>query len=152
MRLALTLSLLFFLGQNRPTDPIAAVTRDGRQVLLKPDGTWIFDAGPQAAPSGQRTLEFQTGVVMKNGDVKTVARSDFALLDRDLLEILKDAGYGKSPFLGLNQLQDQLLQPLQHFYWDRQFGGLEILPIIERQINARNAPPAMVALRQHTVQ
>jgi hypothetical protein len=46
-----------------------------------------------AAP--RYTLSFDTGVVLKSGDVKFVAREDFYLLKRDLTDILRDANWDK---------------------------------------------------------
>jgi hypothetical protein len=76
-----------------------ATTTDGRKVILKSDGTWEYadDAAtePSApAPPVKQTgvLALEAGLVYKSGDVKPVARTEFHLLDQDLVKILQDAG------------------------------------------------------------
>ena len=46
---------------------------------------------PTAVPDA--SLSFETGLVMKSGDVKPVARSTFYLLEKDLIEIVRAAGF-----------------------------------------------------------
>jgi hypothetical protein len=48
----------------------------------------------RAKPSQQTsTLSFETGLVLRSGDVKPVARATFYLLDKDLETILRDSGF-----------------------------------------------------------
>jgi hypothetical protein len=80
-----------------------ATTEDGRKVILRSDGTWIYaDAGvvggtqtAKSAAVGRQNadLSFDTGLVFKSGDVKPVARATFYLLDDDLENILRSSGF-----------------------------------------------------------
>jgi hypothetical protein len=73
------------------------MTEDGRAVLLKSDGTWEYDPTPKPSPTPfvqqESTLVFDTGLVMRSGDVKPIARGAFHLLDTDLQSILTSAGF-----------------------------------------------------------
>src|SRR5437764_14620029 len=59
-----------------------AVTRDGRTVILKNDGTWEYQ---QKVPNAivptvskqKGTLSIEAGLVFQSGDVKPVARTTF---------------------------------------------------------------------------
>src|SRR5439155_9310670 len=53
-------------------------------------------AGSAVRSTQTHTLSFETGVVLKSGDVKPIARADFQLLDRDLTDILDAAGYPRT--------------------------------------------------------
>ena len=76
-----------------------AVTKDGRTVSLKSDGTWEY-ANEQPNSNVAATtpikqsgvLSLEVGLVFKSGDVKPVARTTFYLLVDDLAKILKEAG------------------------------------------------------------
>lgn len=86
-----------------PKEPVttqAATTEDGRAVILRSDGTWEYDKNPKPIPTPVKvaveengTLSFETGLVMKSGDVKPVARATFYLLDKDLENILTSSGF-----------------------------------------------------------
>ena len=99
----------------QPSQPVTtqtAITKDGRTVILKSDGTWVYsnEKSPEntsatVAPiktEQTSTLSFETGLVMKSGDVKPVARGTFYLLDNNLENILRSSGFqasGGSPIL-----------------------------------------------------
>jgi len=88
--------------QQQPTTTQTAVTRDGRTVILRSDGTWEYTNDPPPpspstsnAPAATRqnsTLSLQAGLVFRSGDVKPIARTTFYLLDDDLAKILREAG------------------------------------------------------------
>lgn len=67
-----------------------AVTKDGRTVLLKSDGTWEYSADKTVQNAG--SIEIKAALVYRSGDVKPVARAQFYLLDADLIAILRGAG------------------------------------------------------------
>ena len=74
-----------------------AVTRDGRTVILKNDGTWEYQQNaltPKAPTTSKQTgvLSIEAGLVFQSGDVKPVARTTFYLLNADLAQILREAG------------------------------------------------------------
>lgn len=94
-------------GRSRPPAPRpaqsvttqTATTADGRKVVLKSDGTWEYanDAAAErtapAEPAKENgVLSLEAGLVYRSGDVKPVARTEFHLLDQDLVKILEDAG------------------------------------------------------------
>jgi hypothetical protein len=77
-----------------------ATTADGKKVVLNTDGTWKY----ADAPSGV-TLRIETGLVYRNGDVKPVARSPFALLALDPRpELMRLPPAGELKLDGLGQL------------------------------------------------
>lgn len=69
-------------------------TDDGRKVILKSSGTWLY-ADKKSNAKGGATLSFETGLVLKSGDVKPVSRTTFYLLDNSFAKILFDAGIKK---------------------------------------------------------
>lgn len=89
----------------RPSQPVStqtAITKDGRTVILKSDGTWEYTSDPPnpttpspsaPLPSEQNSvLSLEAGLVYKSGDTKPVARTTFYLLDDELGKILREAG------------------------------------------------------------
>ena len=90
---------------TRPSQPVTtqtAVTKDGRTVLLKSDGTWEYtsdppnpvESKPKVSTSARRNsnLSIEAGLVFRSGDIKPVARTTFYLLDAHPGNILKEAG------------------------------------------------------------
>jgi hypothetical protein len=74
-----------------------AITKDGRTVILKSDGTWEYaqDApSPSASKPSRRdgVLSIEAGLVYRSGDVKPVARTTFYLLDAHPGTVLREAG------------------------------------------------------------
>lgn len=65
----------------------AAITTDGKKVLLNADGTWKY----AEAPSGT-TLRIEAGLVYKTGGPEPVARVTFYLLDTFPLDELDKRG------------------------------------------------------------
>jgi hypothetical protein len=88
LMLAVTCSytVLAQVQNPNPADQ-TAVTKDGRTVILKSDGTWINAPSPNA----KGTLSIEAGVVFQSRDVKPLARTGFVLIDADLEVILKAA-------------------------------------------------------------
>lgn len=67
-------------------------TADGRRVELRPNGTWTYlDNAPAPVTAG--TIEIEAAIIMRNSEVRPVARSEFFLLDADLNTILNSAGF-----------------------------------------------------------
>lgn len=93
----------------------SATTDDGRAVILKSDGTWTYDPNPKPKPTPapvvqqDSTLSFETGLVLRSGDVKPVARGTFNLLDTSLDKILSDSGFsGDLSAFTLNSIQSRI--------------------------------------------
>lgn len=88
---------------TRPTKPITtqkARTEDGREVILKSDGTWQYVSEQSTNVTSKNStlnqnsvLSFDTGLVFKSGDVKPVARGTFYLLDESMESIMKQTGF-----------------------------------------------------------
>lgn len=85
--------------QSQPVTTQTATTGDGRKVILKSDGTWQYadDTAPERitpppAAKQNGTLALEAGLVYRSGDVKPVARTEFHLLDKELAQLLQDAG------------------------------------------------------------
>lgn len=74
-----------------------AITEDGRKALLKSNGTWEYGKNdvvvPAKATKENSTLKFETGIVLKSGDVKPVSRNTFYLLDKSFASIVIDEGH-----------------------------------------------------------
>jgi hypothetical protein len=98
----------------RPSQSVTtqtATTKDGRTVILKSDGTWVYadDEAPAVESTPRKSggtrpnsvLSFETGLVFKSGDVKPLARSTFYLLDDNLENILRNAGFQPESDLSL---------------------------------------------------
>ncbi len=71
-----------------------ATTSDGRNVILKSDGTWEYynETPPSIAipnDSEKGTLSFDARVASKSGNAKPIAGGSFYLLDDDLKSILQ---------------------------------------------------------------
>jgi hypothetical protein len=109
----------------RPSETVGtqtATTKDGRTVILKPDRTWEYadNATPTVTSPNNSSdirpsaaLSFDTGLVFRSGDVKPLARSTFYLLDDDLENVLRNAGF--LPETGLS-----LLNSLGMAYYGRE--------------------------------
>lgn len=82
---------------SNPITTKTAVTQEGRKVLLKSDGTWMYadkyTAVPNVSATEKSTLTFQTGIVFNSGEIKPVARTTFYLLDNSFATIVMNAGY-----------------------------------------------------------
>ncbi len=88
----------------KPVTTQPATTEDGKQVVLRSDGTWKYapesvdsetsspDVSTRPKGKANSVLSFETGLVFKSGDVKPVARATFHLLDDSLGNILRVAG------------------------------------------------------------
>lgn len=86
----------------QPITTQTAVTKDGRTVILKSDGTWEYTNDPappeESKPQPQSivpqssNLSMEAGLVFRSGDIKPVARTTFYLLDKHPGTILKEAG------------------------------------------------------------
>jgi len=63
------------------------------QVILKSNGTWQYINEASSNQKEESTLSFDTGIVFRSGDVKSLARTTFYLLDNSLAELLVQAGY-----------------------------------------------------------
>lgn len=72
-------------------------TEDGRYALLKSDGSWNYvpnDISVSNTPIKENsTLSFETGLVSNSGNVVTLARTTFYILDKSLASILMDIVY-----------------------------------------------------------
>jgi hypothetical protein len=77
-----------------------SLDEDGTEILLYDNMTYeikqsVRPAEPvrpvQPVVSTSR-LSFETGLVLKSGDVKPIARTTFYLLDKGVIEIMRDAG------------------------------------------------------------
>lgn len=84
-----------------PVKPVVtsqtAITKDGRTVILKSDGTWVYGADPAPTQSpvpvaATGTLTAQVAVVMQSGDVKPIARREFVVLKKSAVDIAKEQG------------------------------------------------------------
>lgn len=80
--------------QKIPIIEIGAITNDGKAVILRSDGTWQFNENAPAAISApaKTSLSIEAAVIYSVGGAQPVARTDFALLDKSLDDILTDAG------------------------------------------------------------
>ncbi len=68
-------------------------TEDGRKVILKSDGTWEYANKNLFEKKGESTLSLDTGIIFRSGDIKPVARTEFYLLDKGLVDALLEKGY-----------------------------------------------------------
>lgn len=86
MRKSIIIFALLLAGlANAQTKPAAkvsidATTKDGRQVTLKPDGTWVFKTASSATADSIGSIEIEAAVIYKSGEVVPAARSKFYLL------------------------------------------------------------------------
>jgi hypothetical protein len=127
----------------KPETTQSAKTDDGRVVILRSNGTWEYDKNAKPTPTPNNvmveetgTLSFDTGLVMKSGDVKPVARATFYLLNQDLVIILAVAG--------LQELPSSWLTTFARKYASResdQFRGAEVYTYFK----------AMAAVKPHIV-
>lgn len=70
-----------------------AKTKDGKTVVLYTDGTWVFENQDQESTEKKQTVLSLTAAVITNrGSVLPVAASDFVIFDKDVAQILLDAG------------------------------------------------------------
>lgn len=71
-----------------------ATTEDGRKALLKSDGTWQYMNNevvlPKPSVIEKSSLKFETGLVLRSGDVKPISRKTFFLLDKSFASIMID--------------------------------------------------------------
>jgi len=64
---------------------------------------------PRTSAISQSTLSFETGLVLRSGDVKPVARGTFNLLDTSLEKILADSGFSSDlSAFALNSIQSRI--------------------------------------------
>jgi hypothetical protein len=74
-------------------------TADGRKAILKTDGTWSYagasEYGAASAPASvaDGSIEFEAAIMLRNSEVRPVARAEFFLLDQSLETILSGAGF-----------------------------------------------------------
>jgi hypothetical protein len=74
-------------------DTQTAITKDGRMVILKSDGTWEYaKVDPTDTIQQNSTLSLEAALIFNSGDVKPVARTQFLLLDDEPGKLLKAAG------------------------------------------------------------
>ena len=84
MKSALLLLILCAVGCSRAEQPIPTLQRtEELKQAEEPKQTQT----PSPNLPKKHTLSFETGLVLKSGDVKPVARADFYLLNRDFREL-----------------------------------------------------------------
>jgi hypothetical protein len=99
------------------SNPLKAMDNTSEIVDVYKDGIWKLVVRPSLAynppnPSlGTITVQIQAGVVMKSGDVKPVARTEFLVFGVDI-----------SPGLATFRGEDGKPLDIFHFYLTRQFG------------------------------
>lgn len=70
---------------------IEATTKDGKVVVLKPNGTWQYKVKDANKSAGKSTINIEAGLVYRSGDVVPVSRTKFYLLSASAGEILNTA-------------------------------------------------------------
>ncbi|MCY7348305.1 MAG: hypothetical protein LH614_19090 [Pyrinomonadaceae bacterium] len=86
---------VFGQTKPKPTPPktpiitIDAVTKDGKAVILKSDGTWVFNENGNATQNnGTAIINIEAALVYRSGDVVPVSRTKFYLLSESAAKLL----------------------------------------------------------------
>lgn len=81
-------------NQSKSTAPQTATTKDGRVVILNPDGKWKYanEADTDIEKSSISLISLEAAIIYRSGNVKPIARTQFHLLDQSLVQILREAG------------------------------------------------------------
>jgi hypothetical protein len=89
----------YVIGQRRPAPKVTeieATTAEGKTVILRSDGTWRYAESANRSTLGttakKATLEIETGIIYRTGEVMPVARTTFYVLDDNAITIAKAAG------------------------------------------------------------
>jgi hypothetical protein len=89
--LSMLTSFAFASNQAKSTATQTATTKDGRVVILNPDGTWKYAKEAETDIEKSR-VSLEAAIIYRSGNVKPVARTEFHLLDQSLVQILRAAG------------------------------------------------------------
>jgi hypothetical protein len=119
----------------------AATTDDGSKAILKSNGTWQYAKEDSVSTKTESTLSFDTGIVFRSGDIKPVARTDFYLLDKSLIQILLDGRF-KNSSGEVIQKKEQI-----YYYFARSYSGYNIFDFYTDMFNQATA-----LIKPHLVQ
>lgn len=65
---------------------------DGKRVILKSDGTWVYDTTASTAvpvtTAASRAVDFQAALIFKSGEVVPVPRGTFYLMKKSLADLI----------------------------------------------------------------